>query len=446
MIIIVIARHLVNDHTKITQPHKLFENLEGSQHKCNFLGCGWVDAYEHVLQYFTGKNDKTSQQKVITAKGQNGKAVKFLVTEVFGDFVRNAEELSKIERGISLPLQQYQALTLLLRGNYKDYTKADAQAKFDGLNHAKFDELRVLSLHLLWNKLAECNILSLYIDSDSEKRLEETTLDLDMQHKCNYIITAFQNNNIPSMLHCSLEKRLVQMQIDKFERFHKAYYKQTTYADAGLNNPERQALLTTQRLFYVDMILNKIELAKWSLNEMWGSNAMQKSANDANVDASIKEKLAGLSIEMLRCATSWLIFARHYSAEMKRIDDKPKKQAQNRLPTPMKPIKPIQRNTESTTQKSRKNNKKAQQAPNSADNKEKKMHIKPLEMNEYEVKIERLKYLRQQENSKSAVLSWEETEELSELQEYMQEHDRELQRSEQAKNADNKVKKQDLTR
>ena len=35
--------------------------------------------------------------------------------------------------------------------------------------------------------------------------------------------------------------------------------------------------------------------------------------------------------------------------------------------------------------------------------------------------------------------------ELSELQEYMQEHDRELQRSEQAKNADNKVKKQDWT-
>ena len=138
------------------------------------------------------------------------------------------------------------------------------------------------------------------------------------------------------MLHCSLEKRLVEMQIKKFKKFHNARYppKQTTYADNGWNNPERLALLMTQRLFYVDMILNKIELAKWSLNKMWGSQAMNNAAEKAGVDSNIitGSQLHELSIEMLRCATSWLIFERHYSAEMDRINDMPKKQAQDKPP------------------------------------------------------------------------------------------------------------------
>ena len=298
MLVIVIA----NDHTKITQPHELFKNPDGSQHTLRFLGCGWVDAYGDVLQLAQTK----FKQK-------------------FDQFVRlvNSQDSDTAE---------YEALTLLLRGR-------DENIKFEG-----FELLRHECLHALWNSLAKCSILSLYLDADSMKRVPKDDA------KSKYIISAFQNNNIPSMLHYSLEKRLVEQQIEKFIAYHDNRYprnplKQTTYADAGRNNPERQALLTTQRLFYVDMILNKIELAKWSLNEMWGSKAMEKAASDAKVDASIKQELNGLSIEMLRCATSWLIFARHYSAEMDRIKERPpptkqpKKPAQDRpSATPMKQI------------------------------------------------------------------------------------------------------------
>ena len=65
--------------------------------------------------------------------------------------------------------------------------------------------------------------------------------------------------------------------------------------------------------------------------------------------------------------------------------------------------------------------------------------IKTLETIEYEVKIERWKELLLVQESET--MSNDETKELLELQEYMKEHDRELQRSEQAKNADNEVKK-----
>ena len=300
MFVIVQARHLVNDHTKITQPHKLFENLEGSQHKLRFLGCGWVDAYQDVLRLARGqKLKKQFQEFVGLVNGQNSNTA------------------------------EYEALTLLLRGR-------NEEIKFEG-----FELLRHECLHALWNSLAKCNILSLYLDADSMNRVPVEDA------KSEYIISAFQNNNIPSMLHCSLEKRLVEQQIEKYIAYHDNRYprnplKQTTYADAGRNNPERHALLTTQRLFYVDMILNKIELAKWSLNEMWGSKAMDTAAQKAKVDALIitGDGLHALSIEMLRCATSWLIFARHYSAEMDHINDTPKNQAQGRPPpTPMKQIK-----------------------------------------------------------------------------------------------------------
>ena len=325
MFVIARAQDHVNDHTKITQPHKLFLNLPAKdkdtpKHELKFLGCGWVEAYDFVLLYCTTESES---RQIPVGRDEQGQTIQGSVHEIFNDFKRIAEIQGKISDNKTLDLQRYEALTLLLRGNYKNDTLSDAPAKFDGLNDIRFDQLRLQCLHLLWDSLAKCNILSLYIDSHSEKRLDDMTTDIVMRNRCKYIITAFQNNNLPSMLHCSLEKRLVDMQVEKFKRFHKAYYKHTTYASAGLANPERQALLTTQRLFYVNMIFFKIELAKWCLNEMWGSDSLQQAAQLAKVDASTKKELNGLSIEMLRCATSWLIFARHYSAEMKRIDEKP---------------------------------------------------------------------------------------------------------------------------
>ena len=292
MLVIVIA----NDHTKITQPHELFKNLNGSEHKLRFLGCGWVDAYNDVLR---AKSDHQLYSK-------------------FDNFLNFARKYNLITSSQKNSLENYECVTLLLRGRYEDLQTDEAKKEFKA-NAQAFDELRQKCLEVLWKSLAQCSILSLYLDEYSMDRAP------DLESK--YIISAFQKNNIPSMLHCSLEKRLVEQQIEKFKEFHKARYppKQTTYADDGWNNPERQALLTSQRLFYVDMILNKIELAKWSLNEMWGSQAMNNAAEKANVDAAIiaDNGLHKLSIEMLRCATSWLIFARHYSAEMDRIGDRP---------------------------------------------------------------------------------------------------------------------------
>ena len=302
MFVIVIARHLVNDHTKITQPHQLFKYLNGSKHNLRFVGCGWVDAYEDVLTYISHKTRRPT----------------------FNNFSAFARKAKLINLSLELILQEYECVTLLLQGRYEDL-EPKAIPEFQA-NAQAFDELRQKCLEVLWKSLAKCSILSLYLDADSTKRIPSNFGQLT-RARVTYIITAFQNNNIPSMLHCSLEKRLVEQQIEKFKEFHKARYppKQTTYADDGWNNPERQALLTSQRLFYVDMILNKIELAKWSLNEMWGSQAMNNAAEKANVDAAIiaDNGLHKLSIEMLRCATSWLIFARHYSAEMDRIGDRP---------------------------------------------------------------------------------------------------------------------------
>ena len=303
-VLFVIVLNMHNDYTKITQPHELFLNPMESTHKLRYLGCGWVDAYDDVLKQ-----------------------------------VKDSDEFQNFVTSVNPKLEQefieHQALTLLLRGR-----------RDENFDVKLFDHLRHQCLHILWKSLANCNILSLYLDGDS--------MDKAPDEESKYIVSAFQNNNIPSMLHCSLEKRLVEQQIEKFKVFHREYYKQTTYANAGWNNPERQALLTTQRLFYVDMILNKIELAKWSLNEMWGSKAMDNAAEKAYVDKAIitGEGLHKLSIEMLRCATSWLIFARHYSAEMDRMKDKPDEKKQSneqkegiqatQKATQMQPMEPSQ--------------------------------------------------------------------------------------------------------
>ena len=110
------------------------------------------------------------------------------------------------------------------------------------------------------------------------------------------------------MLNCSLEKRLVEQQILKFQAYHVQKYgpRETTYANDYWKHPQRQALLTTQRLFYSNMIMHKIDLATWGLNEMWGSKAMDNAAIEANVPASVinGKGLHALSIEMLRCATN----------------------------------------------------------------------------------------------------------------------------------------------
>ena len=292
-----------------------------AQHKLEFLGCGWVEAYDFVLHYCTTESES---RQIPVGRDEQGQTIQGSVYEIFNDFMKKAEIQGKISNNKTLDLQKYEALTLLLRGNYKNDTPSNADAlNDDALNDIRFDQLRLQCLHWLWDSLAKCNILSLYIDSHSEKRLDDMTMKIGMRNRCKYIITAFQNNNLPSMLHCSLENRLVHMQLEKFKRFHEAYYKHTTYASAGLPNPERQALLTTQRLFYANMIFFKIELAKCCLNEMWGSDSLQQAARRAVVDESTTQELNGLSIEMLRCATSWLIFARHYSAEMKRIDKEP---------------------------------------------------------------------------------------------------------------------------
>ena len=292
-----------------------------AQHKLEFLGCGWVEAYDFVLHYCTTESES---RQIPVGRDEQGQTIQGSVYEIFNDFMKKAEIQGKISNNKTLDLQKYEALTLLLRGNYKNDTPSNADAlNDDALNDIRFDQLRLQCLHWLWDSLAKCNILSLYIDSHSEKRLDDMTMKIGMRNRCKYIITAFQNNNLPSMLHCSLENRLVHMQLEKFKRFHEAYYKHTTYASAGLPNPERQALLTTQRLFYANMIFFKIELAKCCLNEMWGSDSLQQAARRAVVDESTTQELNGLSIEMLRCATSWLIFARHYSEEMKRIDKEP---------------------------------------------------------------------------------------------------------------------------
>lgn len=321
MFVIDSADNQVNDHidyTEIEEPHELFLNLPATgdatrKHTLKFLGCGWVDAYEYVLDLCLNES-----KQILVGKDKHQPA-----TQLFENFKKVVQSETQFDNDVDTYLQNYQALTLLLQGKFK----INAQSEPHLLNAVEFNQLRLYCLHWLWDSLARCNILSLYIDNRSGQRLETMSMFNKLREpelsKYKYIITAFQDSNIPSMLHCSMQKRLVHGQIEKFKRFHDVYHRQTTYANAGWKNAERQALLTTQRLFYENMILNKIQLATWGLNEMWGSNALEAAASSAKVQAHIKHELHGLSIEMLRCATKWLIFARHYSAEMKRIADRP---------------------------------------------------------------------------------------------------------------------------
>jgi len=201
--------------------------------------------------------------------------------------------------------------------------------------------LRDSCMHYLWNYLAKCNILFLYLDAQSEQRIleyytaqenSEVTLD-----KALYIISGFQNNHIPSMLHYTLENRLVELQVQHDRKTSKPQqaHKETQYFSESQKlvdgDVKRHSLLLSQKILHTDMLLNKIELAKWAFNEMWGTESLKNAAIQAGINNEIvTDELPKLSKDMLLCAVSWMIFARHYSAEMIRINSPPEMHAQFR--------------------------------------------------------------------------------------------------------------------